>query len=70
MRFYAHSLERQLPEKWQKLEDHLRNVAEMARGFAEPFDSGDWAWNAGWWNEAEDSKDIEARVKRKAAEDR
>ena len=32
--YYAHSLEDQPPEKWQKLEDHLRNVEEMAAGFA------------------------------------
>lgn len=36
------------PTKWQKLEDHLRGTAELARKFAEPFGCGDWAWNAGW----------------------
>ncbi len=36
------------PGKWQKLEDHLRATAELARQFAEPFRSGDWAENAGW----------------------
>jgi len=27
--------------------EHLRNVAEMAAGFASAFDSADWGWNAG-----------------------
>jgi hypothetical protein len=29
MKYYAHSLEGQPPEKWQLLEEHLKNVAEM-----------------------------------------
>ena len=35
------------PGKWQKLEDHLRATAELAREFAEPFGSGDWGHLAG-----------------------
>jgi hypothetical protein len=27
---------------WQPLETHLKNVAEMARGFAEVFGAGEW----------------------------
>ena len=46
--FYAHSLPGEPLEKWQPLQDHLLAVAEKARQFAEPFKSGDWAWNAGW----------------------
>ena len=45
---YAHSLPGQPPEKWQPLEEHLKAVAEIARDFAAEFDSGDWAYNAGW----------------------
>jgi hypothetical protein len=30
--FYAHSLPGEPPEKWQPLEEHLKNVAEMVRG--------------------------------------
>ena len=48
MNYYAHSLERKPKEEWQPLPEHLHNVAEKAKEFAEPFDSGDWAWNAGW----------------------
>jgi len=45
---YAHSLPGQPVDKWQPLEEHLKAVAEMAREFAAAFDSGDWAYNAGW----------------------
>ncbi len=45
---YAHSKEGCPISEWQPLEDHLRQVAEMAAGFAASFQSADWAWNAGW----------------------
>jgi CRISPR-associated endonuclease/helicase Cas3 len=45
---FAHSRPEEPPEHWQPLHEHLENVARMAKGFAEPFASGDWAWNAGW----------------------
>lgn len=45
--FYAHSKEGEPPEKWQRLEDHLGNVAEMARGFAEEFGAGEWVYLPG-----------------------
>ena len=48
-KYYAHSLPGRPKEEWQPLEDHLRKVAEMARGFAEPFGGGDWAYLAGLW---------------------
>lgn len=46
--FYAHSLEGRPQEEWQKLEEHLRNVAKLARKFAESFGGGDWAELIGW----------------------
>lgn len=46
--FYAHSLPGLSPSQWQKLDDHLKAVADNACEFAEPFGAGDWAWNAGW----------------------
>ncbi len=49
--FYAHSKEGEPPEKWQPLEEHLRDVAEMARGFAEEFGAGEWAYLAGLWHD-------------------
>lgn len=39
-KFYAHSLSGRPREEWQLLEDHLKNVAEMARGFADAFGVG------------------------------
>jgi hypothetical protein len=39
--FYAHSLLGLPPEQRQRLDDHLRNVAKMARGFADAFGAGE-----------------------------
>jgi hypothetical protein len=39
-KYYAHSLPGTPPEKWQPLEEHLKNVAVMAKGFAEEFGAG------------------------------
>jgi CRISPR-associated endonuclease/helicase Cas3 len=47
MKYYAHSLEGQPPEKWQLLNGHLKNVAEKAADFARPFGGGQWAYLAG-----------------------
>lgn len=41
-KYYAHSLPGQPAEKWQPLDEHLKNVAEMARGFAEESGPGEW----------------------------
>lgn len=50
MEYYAHSHPDHPddPTQWQRLEDHLRSVAGKAAEFAGPFDSANWAWNAGW----------------------
>ena len=47
---YAHSAN-DLGER-QILVDHLRNVANLARDLAEPFDGGDLAFLAGLWHDA------------------
>jgi CRISPR-associated endonuclease/helicase Cas3 len=49
--FYAHSLPDRPPEDWQPLEEHLKNVAELAATFAEPFGGQDWARLAGQWHD-------------------
>jgi len=49
--YYAHSLPDKLQEDWQRLEEHLKNVAEMARDFAEDFGAGDWGYFAGLWHD-------------------
>lgn len=47
MKYYAHSLEGEPPEKWQPLEEHLKNVAEMAAEFANFFGAKTWGALAG-----------------------
>ena len=49
--YYAHSLPDKPKEEWQRLEDHLRNVAEMAKGFADAFGAGEWGYLAGLWHD-------------------
>jgi CRISPR-associated endonuclease/helicase Cas3 len=50
-KYYAHSLPGRPPEEWQPLEEHLKNVAELAKSFAESFGAGDWAYLAGLWHD-------------------
>ena len=38
--YYAHTKEGLLPEEWQPLGDHLKQVAERARSFAAAFGAG------------------------------
>lgn len=49
--FYAHSLEGRPIKEWQRIETHLKNVAQMAARFAEPFDAAAWAYPAGLWHD-------------------
>jgi len=48
---YAHSRDGEPPENWQPLDQHLKNVAELAAQFAKPFDGEDWARVAGLWHD-------------------
>ncbi len=36
-KYYAHSVDGRPPDKWQPLDEHLLNVAGLARTFAEEF---------------------------------
>ena len=49
--YYAHSRDGKPTEYWHRLEDHLKEVAEMARGFADDFHAGDWGYLAGLWHD-------------------
>ncbi len=49
--YYAHSVEGQPTSEWHGLYDHLLNVASFAKGFAEAFNSGEWAYLAGLWHD-------------------
>lgn len=51
MKYYAHSLPGRPQEEWQLLEDHLKNVAKMAKGFASEFGAGEWGYLAGLWHD-------------------
>lgn len=46
--YYAHSIDGKPRKEWQTLDDHLKNVAEMASLFSASFLSSDWAFNTGW----------------------
>jgi len=50
-KFYAHTKPGKPQSEWQPLEDHLKNVAELAKKFAEEFGSGDWGYLAGLWHD-------------------
>lgn len=50
-KYYAHSIEGKLHSDWQPLDEHLKNVAEMARSFADAFGAGDWGYLAGLWHD-------------------
>jgi hypothetical protein len=47
--FYAHSVEGKPQSEWHLLEEHLLNVAELAKKFGDEFGSGEWAYLAGLW---------------------
>lgn len=47
MDYYAHSKENEPPEKWQLLDDHLRNVGRLAAQFACFFKASPWGKIAG-----------------------
>ena len=51
MNYYAHSKKNQSPGNWQPLEEHLKNVAQMAAEFAAPFGGEPWAHLAGLWHD-------------------
>lgn len=50
-KYYAHTLDGKPPSVWQPLEEHLKNVAEMTRLFADAFNAGDWGYLAGLWHD-------------------
>ncbi|MDI6776197.1 MAG: hypothetical protein QMD03_02995 [Syntrophales bacterium] len=39
---YAHSLPGRPPDRWQPLDDHLKQVAELSRSFVDEFRAGNW----------------------------
>ncbi|MDH7514116.1 MAG: CRISPR-associated helicase Cas3' [Clostridiales bacterium] len=49
--FFAHSAAGKPIHVWQRLEDHLVNVANIARRFSEEFGAGEWGYLAGLWHD-------------------
>ena len=47
--FYAHSTNSQ--GQRHSLDDHLKEVAELSRKFADKFDAGDPAYYVGFWHD-------------------
>lgn len=45
--FYAHSRDNEPPQRWQPLEEHLKQVAKLASSFADEFGAAEWGYNAG-----------------------
>jgi len=50
-KYFAHSIEGRPTNEWQPLEEHLRNVAELAAEFAKPFGGEEWGYLAGLWHD-------------------
>lgn len=52
MKYYAHSTDNPDKSDWQGLEEHLRNVANLASGFAGAFGASDWGKAVGLLHDA------------------
>ena len=51
MKYYAHSLENEPTEKWQLLEDHLKNVSRITAEFAAQFNAENWGLTEGLFHD-------------------
>jgi len=62
-KFYAHSKNGEPPENRQLLEEHLKNVADMAREFAGEFKAEEWGYLAGLWHDlGKYSREFQERI--------
>lgn len=60
---YARTVEGRPKRAWQKLSDHLDQVAKRASAFAEGFGSRDWGYCAGLWHDlGKYSSEFQARL--------
>ena len=48
---YAHTGPGPPGEQWQRLEEHLSRVAELAGEFASAWNARDWGYAAGLWHD-------------------
>ena len=51
MCYYAHTNSSPDTKDWQLLKQHLENVANLAKKFADKFDAGEWGYIAGLWHD-------------------
>lgn len=66
--FWAHSASD--GKAWHPLIDHLREVAKLAKEFADVFGAGDWAFLAGLWHDlGKYSAEFQAYLKRASSSD-
>ena len=49
--FFAHTLKGRPPQEWHRLEEHLRDTARLAGGFAAAFGAAEWGRLAGLWHD-------------------
>lgn len=49
--YNAHSKEGKPLSEWQPLDVHLKNVAELAKRFADSFSTGEWGYLARLWHD-------------------
>jgi CRISPR-associated endonuclease/helicase Cas3 len=68
--FYAHTLPDRPEAEWEPLEDHLREVAELAGDFAAAFGAKDWGHLAGLWHDlGKYSQEFQDYLKRASAKE-
>jgi len=68
--FFAHTDCGPAPKNWQPLEEHLVNVANLAKTFADKFGSGEWGYLAGLWHDIDKhSEKFQQRLRTAGGED-
>ncbi len=64
MLYYAHSLQEKPISEWQRLEVHLKNVAERASSYTSTFGSKNWGYISGLWHDlGKFSKEFQKKLK-------
>jgi CRISPR-associated endonuclease/helicase Cas3 len=68
--YYAHSKGADSDKcTWQPLEEHLKQTAELAKGFAAAWKAGDWGYFAGLWHDiGKYSNEFQQRLSAKGGE--
>ena len=68
--YFAHSKEGAPVEEWQRLDEHLKNVAMRAGDFASAFGARQWGYAAGLWHDlGKYSEDFQSKLQRENADE-